>query len=106
MIFVRQARSQGACAKAGVAPAANATSATSPSIRFTLLLRVRLEPQDVAWLTRERIVRRDVDEAVRALANVADAILADQQRLAIRHGRAVDREAHELPIVRGHAADE
>src|SRR5689334_24674200 len=100
MIFVRQARSQGACAKAGVAPAANAASATSPSIAFTLLLRIRLEPNDVAGPTRERIVRRDVDEAVRALTNVADAILAHQERLAVRHGRAVDREPHELLIVR------
>src|SRR6185503_1385723 len=110
MIFVRQARSQAACAKTGVAPAANAASATIPSSPFTeapsLRRGVRLEPNDVARLARELIVDSDIDEAVRALANVANTVFADQQRLAIRHDVPVDREAHELPVVGRHAADE
>src|SRR5262245_55534802 len=75
--LVRQARSQGVCAEAEVAPAASAASATIPNSLFKprapLLRCVRLEPNDVARLTRELIVGGDVDEAVRALAHVADA---------------------------------
>src|SRR5687767_7989815 len=108
---VKQARSQVDCAPAGaVAPAARAASATTLDQllkrRARGLLRIRLEPNDVARLTRELVVDGDVDEAVRTLAHIAGSVFARQQRLAARDDVAVQREPNQLTVVTRHAPGE